>query len=269
RPKENIHLRAALRKSTIFGPLRRGSSSAVRLPPLANSSLPPLSHHYCGHNELRGSEIISLAARQPNNYKMKREGRQHGIVRSSAILPQEFNPRPNSKIVNCVGAPTTTRFFTKAPSKPTNHSKCTSKCRTARCKGCHSNPMSKSRDKAKGAYKLKSCDVVLNHQLVAWRVVNNSGSLLNYKVASASETLDHLYADGLCEGEDYDDHNTEENLDYDYGEVFPETIDFEVGCKGAKVEFSPDSDEAGDTNFYVVGMSWDYSDGEWLVVGEI
>ncbi|CAL9184422.1 unnamed protein product [Musa hybrid cultivar] len=211
--------------------------------------------------------------RQPDNYKMKREGRQHGIVRSSTILPQEFNPRRKSKIVNCVGASPTTRFFTKAPSKPHNHSKCTSKCRTARCKGCHSNPMSKSGDKAKGAYKLKSCDVVLNHQLVAWRVVNNSTSLPNYKVASASETLNHLYADSLCEGEDYDDHNMEENLDYGYGEVSPETVDLEVGCKGAKVEkvepFSPDSDEAGDMNFYVVGMSWDYSDGEWLVVGEI
>ncbi|RWW57118.1 hypothetical protein BHE74_00036110 [Ensete ventricosum] len=78
----------------------------------------------------------------------------------------------------------------------------------------------------------------------------------------------------LVRTEDYDDHNMEENVDYGYGEVCPETINLEVGCKGAKVEevepCSPDSDEAGDMNVYVVGMSCEYSDGEdWIVVGEI
>ena len=46
---------------------------------------------------------------------MRREGRQHGIVRTYRILPPPLNPR----LVNSATPSTSSAVFTKLPSKPT------------------------------------------------------------------------------------------------------------------------------------------------------
>ncbi|XP_022869827.1 uncharacterized protein LOC111389172 [Olea europaea var. sylvestris] len=84
---------------------------------------------------------------------MKREGRQHGTVRTTAILPPPL--RPVARHFNKLGSPPTAGMFTKVSSKPTNHSKFTSKCGRPRCNGCHIHPACKAKDKAKGAKKLR------------------------------------------------------------------------------------------------------------------
>ncbi|XP_020571903.1 uncharacterized protein LOC110018807 [Phalaenopsis equestris] len=45
--------------------------------------------------------------------------------------------------------------FTKAPSKPTNKSKYTSRCRVPRCGNCHAHPVNKALTKTKGNHKQK------------------------------------------------------------------------------------------------------------------
>ncbi|KAK9272148.1 hypothetical protein L1049_002519 [Liquidambar formosana] len=122
---------------------------------------------------------------------MKREGRQHGMVRTCRILPSPFNPISGSRHVNEFHSPPTAGLFTKVQSKPTNHSKFTGKCDRPRCTGCHVQPACKSKDKAKGTQKLRSCDVGANHKLIGWRVVDGRPGL-NFDGLSASGILDHL-----------------------------------------------------------------------------
>ncbi|KAI3902572.1 hypothetical protein MKW92_015513 [Papaver armeniacum] len=98
---------------------------------------------------------------------MKREGRQHGMVRSFLVLPSPLNPTPKSKIVNALDSRPTAGAFTKVSRKPTNHSKFTGKCGVARCTDCHINPGNKSKDKAKGTQKLKSCSAAMNQRSLA------------------------------------------------------------------------------------------------------
>ncbi|PSR87525.1 HHIP-like protein [Actinidia chinensis var. chinensis] len=109
---------------------------------------------------------------------MKREGRQHGLVRSYPILPSPLNPRPESRFVTRFDSPPTAGLFTRVSSKPTNHSKYTGRCGRVGCVDCHLHPASKA--KAKGTQKLRSCDVVSNHRLVTWRVVNSKPGLKFY-----------------------------------------------------------------------------------------
>ncbi|KAF2539905.1 hypothetical protein F2Q68_00019700 [Brassica cretica] len=73
---------------------------------------------------------------------MKREGRQHGVVRTLMVLPSELNPRPAKLFVNRFDSPPAFGVFTKVPSKPTNHSKFTGRCER-----------SKSANKSKGRRK--------------------------------------------------------------------------------------------------------------------
>ena len=65
--------------------------------------------------------------------KMKREGHQHGMVRTYGILPSLLNPRPKTKFINQFDSPSTARLFIWVSSKPTYHSKFTSKCGQPRC----------------------------------------------------------------------------------------------------------------------------------------
>ncbi|XP_010502709.1 PREDICTED: uncharacterized protein LOC104779967 [Camelina sativa] len=46
---------------------------------------------------------------------MRRQGRQHGLVRGYRILPPPLNTRP----VNSLTSPQTSELFTESPSKPT------------------------------------------------------------------------------------------------------------------------------------------------------
>lgn len=93
---------------------------------------------------------------------MKREGRQHGMVRSYRILPNPLNPRPDTRFNSRFDSPPTAGLFTKVSSKPTNHSKFTGKCGTPRCNGCHLHPTCKSKDKTKGTQKHKNWRVIID-----------------------------------------------------------------------------------------------------------
>ncbi|PQP97108.1 hypothetical protein Pyn_12086 [Prunus yedoensis var. nudiflora] len=55
---------------------------------------------------------------------MKREGRQHGMVRTYGVIPDPLNPRPETRHENRFDSPTAA-LFTKVATKPTNHSKFT------------------------------------------------------------------------------------------------------------------------------------------------
>uniref|UniRef100_A0A803QLA8 Uncharacterized protein n=1 Tax=Cannabis sativa TaxID=3483 RepID=A0A803QLA8_CANSA len=111
---------------------------------------------------------------------MKREGRQHGMVRTCQILSSPSNPRPETKFVNRFDTPTTAGLFTRVSSKPTNHSKFTGKCGQSWCNGCHLHPAHKAKDKIKGTQKLKLKGVVSN----------NKDSFSGF---SATSILDHIY----------------------------------------------------------------------------
>ncbi|KAH7511111.1 hypothetical protein FEM48_ZijujUnG0043600 [Ziziphus jujuba var. spinosa] len=123
-----------------------------------------------------------------SKHNMKREGRQHGMVRTYRILPSPLNPRPGTRFVNQLDTPPTAGLFTKVSSKPTNHSKFTGKCGKAHCTGCHMHSACKAKDKTKGTQKIRSCDVISNHRLVTWR--GRQG--LNFSGYSASGLLDQL-----------------------------------------------------------------------------
>ncbi|KAK1410066.1 hypothetical protein QVD17_36599 [Tagetes erecta] len=85
---------------------------------------------------------------------MKREGHQHGVVRSFPILPTPLSRQ--RRYVKTVDSSSMAGTFTKVSTKPTNHSKFTGKCGTVRCLECHMHPVCKSKDKAKGTMKLRS-----------------------------------------------------------------------------------------------------------------
>ncbi|OAY86023.1 hypothetical protein ACMD2_09191 [Ananas comosus] len=95
---------------------------------------------------------------------MRRLGRQHGNVLCFKIIPQYS--RPKARIINAFDGPPTRACFTRAPAKPTNHSRYTSRCGgQPRCRGCHHRPADKARSKTKRAHKLRSHDAALNHGL--------------------------------------------------------------------------------------------------------
>lgn len=136
---------------------------------------------------------------------MKREGRQHGVVRTYAILPDPFyQPRRH---VQTVDSASVTGLFTKVSRKPTNQSKFTGKCGKSGCNGCHVHPASKSKDKTKGTMKLRS--IGSDHDVNDYSAAGISATSAlafdpNY------EDID-VYDDGAINDYDYDYD------DYDYG----------------------------------------------------
>ncbi|KAK4417847.1 hypothetical protein Salat_2197400 [Sesamum alatum] len=152
---------------------------------------------------------------------MKREGRQHGMVRNYPILSTPLDPRPRRRHLNELSSPPTAGLFTKVSTKPTNHSKFTGKCGRPMCRDCHSHPVSKSKDKAKGAQKMKSAsDVVSNYRLISWRVVDASPRPPGLKLTgfSATTLLDYIdYMDHHSYEADYNDYDDIINVeDSDY-----------------------------------------------------
>ncbi|MQL83432.1 hypothetical protein Taro_015921 [Colocasia esculenta] len=89
---------------------------------------------------------------------MRREGRQHGWVRTRMILNPAQDPKPKRRCVNVLDAPPAAGVFAKAPVKPTNHSKFTGRCSKPVCGECRHCPACKSSGKAKGAAKLRRLD---------------------------------------------------------------------------------------------------------------
>ncbi|CAG7873731.1 unnamed protein product [Brassica rapa] len=122
---------------------------------------------------------------------MKREGRQHGFVRTGMIHPSGFNPRPSNQFVNRLDSPPAIGVFTKVPSKPTNHSKSSGKRERSKYSNCHMSPAIKSADKSKGRQKLESTD---------WWVEGKLDRLIGSDAFSAGDILDTL-----C-GEEYGGH---------------------------------------------------------------
>ncbi|KAF5770030.1 hypothetical protein HanRHA438_Chr14g0665781 [Helianthus annuus] len=126
---------------------------------------------------------------------MKREGRQHGVVRSYPILPTPLSRQ--RRYIKTVDSASVTGLFTKVSSKPTNQSKFTGKCATARCLGCHIHPVCKSKDKAKGTMKLRSS--VSNRELISCSDGTSAIDALAYLVSRES------YDDDTADDYDYND----------------------------------------------------------------
>ncbi|KAG2628497.1 uncharacterized protein LOC120699131 isoform X2 [Panicum virgatum] len=201
---------------------------------------------------------------------MKRQGRQHGTVR----INRNKLLRVAAAAADCEETAIGAMELGKVPAKPTNASKTTGKCRRPRCAGCHYHPVTKARDKAKGAHKLHACDVALNHRLVSWRVVDggsarSSGIPEDYKGTSASSLLAYLAGSGSSWHEDDDDGASLETAPpIDVGDT--DAIE-ESGPDGDDVEEDEDGEE--DMGFCMVGITIavEFSDGEedWIVVQEI
>jgi hypothetical protein len=293
---------------------------------------------------------------------MKREGRHHGNAKSHPNKTARYIEKLPSATVE-IRANKTARSLEKLPPasveigadqlqllhpKPTNGSRFTGKCKKPRCKSCHYHPVTKSKDKAKGSYKLKSCDVALNHKLVSWRIVGDDLGILNYKGASASAVLKDLagsiYSSNYSCDETNEFHERAKEVGYDvdnlsygygggsfnnsidnssdfiefgglfdekdetvqqsnsanttdnssdfigFGNLFGETeiepndfigfgglfdeIENEdepgVAKKHSNMRSETEEEEGDDMGFYIVGVAYEFSDGEdWLVVDEI
>ncbi|KAG7985781.1 hypothetical protein I3843_03G045500 [Carya illinoinensis] len=200
---------------------------------------------------------------------MKREGRQHGMVRTSRILPASVNPRPETRFINKFDSPPTAGLFTKVPSKPTNHSKFTGKCGTPRCTGCHVHPTGKSKLKAKGAQKLKSNDFKINSRLVSWRVVDGQPGL-NFPRISATDLLDHLSSDYINDDEVYyldDEHN--ESVDLTSTNRGNDDVKIDTKVNNEE-KYVLDDDDDDKMSFCDVGFRLDRIEEEegWCLVGE-
>ncbi|KAI3844393.1 hypothetical protein MKX03_019892 [Papaver bracteatum] len=181
---------------------------------------------------------------------MKREGRQHGMVRSYMVLPSPLNPTPKSKIVNALDSRPTAGAFTKVSRKPTNHSKFTGKCGVARCTDCHINPGSKSKDKAKGTQKLKSCSAAMNQRSLAWSVVDaNNGNGLNYDSKSATGILCAISRSEYFDDYYYDDDDAIEFEEYESDEPLNS---MEGSEQFQEIEFVPDCQAGEDEGWCVL-----------------
>ncbi|XWS44074.1 hypothetical protein CRYUN_Cryun15aG0013800 [Craigia yunnanensis] len=146
---------------------------------------------------------------------MKREGRQHGMVRTYRILPSPWNPRPEPRFVQQFDLPPTAGLFTKVPVKPTNHSKFTGRCGRPRCLECHMHPACKAKDKTKGTHKSGSCDMTTNYKMVTWRVVDGRPG---------------LKFSGNDDGDDDDEKNEGVYVDDDVKFVLDQDLEEEGWC---------------------------------------
>jgi hypothetical protein len=225
---------------------------------------------------------------------MKREGFQHGAGR---VHRNKLLRIADGDAARAVGA------YARAPSKPTNASRSTGKCRRPRCGGCHEHPVTKARDKAKGAHKLRASDVALNHRLVSWRVVDGAGScaagtgIPDYKGASASAVLSYLAGGNSWHEEDDEDGADLESTPRGLSDLYDLIVGLQADAPapgGKEADFvapanniavgdindaieeqdaDGDADEEDDMGFCMVGITiaLEFSDGEedWIVVEEI
>ncbi|KAK3140375.1 hypothetical protein QOZ80_5AG0400060 [Eleusine coracana subsp. coracana] len=227
---------------------------------------------------------------------MKREGWQHGNVKVSRNKLLRI-----AAAADGADAAAALEKAAATVAKPTNASKSTGKCRRPRCAGCHHHPVTKARDKAKGAHKLRACDVALNHRLVSWRVVDGGGAegIRDYKGASASAVLAYLAGSGHSWHEDDDDAVALEAA-APRGAGISDLYDLIVGRHAAasdgkeiylarptdieveedtdaieeqKQDGDDDKEEVEEEGFCMVGITiaLEFSDGEedWIVVEEI
>ncbi|KAL9998567.1 hypothetical protein Hdeb2414_s0016g00489751 [Helianthus debilis subsp. tardiflorus] len=196
---------------------------------------------------------------------MKREGRQHGYVSCYHNLPASLS---RQRFVKMVDSASTMGLFAKVPTKPTNHSKFTGKCRKPRCNGCHLHPVCKSKAKAKGAMKIRSID--------------HENDLAKYSFGTSATGVLAYLADGGYDSDDYDydydyDDRVEENYSYSYGYEYNDNDNDE---RDNDVDVKTDDDDEDETmSFCDVGLCWghgdedeygdDDDDGWYLVGGEM
>ncbi|MFS7970399.1 hypothetical protein Hanom_Chr09g00820541 [Helianthus anomalus] len=190
---------------------------------------------------------------------MKREGRQHGYVSCYHNLPASLS---RQRFVKMVDSASTMGLFAKVPTKPTNHSKFTGKCRKPRCNGCHLHPVCKSKAKAKGAMKIRSID--------------HENDLAKYSFGTSATGVLAYLADGGYDNDDYDydyDDRVEENYNYNYGYDY----DYEYNDNDDErdndvdVKTDDDDDDEDETmSFCDVGLCWGHGDEDddgWYLVG--
>ncbi|KAF8088121.1 hypothetical protein N665_0552s0009 [Sinapis alba] len=184
---------------------------------------------------------------------MKREGKQHGMVRTYRILPPSLNPRPEAKLVNPLTCRPTAGLFTKVSSKPTNHSKFTGKCDQARCLECHMHPITKSKVKSKGSSKVRLNDVTYN--MLTWQVASG-GHRPGLKLSGFSATgLLDLMSDDY--GYDHDYESDDEEEEKYIGSVVEEIVDIQSDDDDVEKEEDgslDDDDDDGRMSFCDVGM---------------
>ncbi|KAJ4751880.1 hypothetical protein LUZ62_086285 [Rhynchospora pubera] len=197
---------------------------------------------------------------------MRREGRQHGMVLCFPIYPQLSNPGSRSRRVNEFNTVPTTKYLTKVSSKPTNHSRFTSKCCGApRCSGCHDRPVSKASTKVKKTHKQRRYDVALNPLLASH--TTSSSRWVRLDGQSASGLLNQL----TSRFSDYDEFNDER---YEMSHGCSDDLsmfDEEEGARalrllGLEIEEMVDAD----MGFCVVDFVRELAeDDDWCLVGEI
>ncbi|GJS58607.1 hypothetical protein Tco_0653391 [Tanacetum coccineum] len=182
---------------------------------------------------------------------MKREGRQHGVVRTYPILPSPLSQKRNLR--NTVDSAVVTGLFTKVSKKPTNKSKFTGKCGTARCNECHIHPATKAKDKAKGTMKLRS--------------IEGSDPEMTSCCAGASATRALAY---LAGERSYDDHD----FDYDYDYDYDCNVEYGIGLASIvtqEIITGEGENEDESTGYLDVGLCWgegdEFRDDGWYLVG--
>ncbi|XP_044503977.1 uncharacterized protein LOC123224397 [Mangifera indica] len=217
---------------------------------------------------------------------MKREGRQHGMVRTCGVLPSPWNPRPHARILNKLDAPPTSGIFTKVSTKPTNHSKggksCKKPCGTP-CTECYhddSYPVCYSYDyrcryrgKNKGTQKLISRDLVSvsNYKSLTWKAVEGrpGGNYSGFSATGILNVLDNQYA--YDEEEENDDNVDDVTNDYDAkrGDVLMEHFWPQTGRDGV-LDGDVNEEEVTIVSFIDVGMMFQLVEGDegWYMVGE-
>ncbi|XP_057791755.1 uncharacterized protein LOC131008740 [Salvia miltiorrhiza] len=214
---------------------------------------------------------------------MKRQGRQHGMVRTYPISSEPWSSGRKQRGLDELASPPTAGLFSKVSSKPTNHSKFTGKCGRSKCHDCHIHPASKSKDKAKGALKMRSSsDVVSSYRLITWRVVDSASG---FKVSgfSATGVLDYLDRvddyDYDYEGQDSDHDHVGFDGCYDHDHDL-RSYDDEMKSHGVEIEEIDGCDDSNDgaddddddrMSFCEVGFVWEAVEGDesWCLVEEI
>ncbi|XP_038890912.1 uncharacterized protein LOC120080342 [Benincasa hispida] len=174
---------------------------------------------------------------------MKREGRQHGMVRTYRIIPSPWNPRPETQFVNELDFPPTAGLFTKVSSKPTNHSKFTGKCSKPRCSGCRLHPVQKAKDKTKGSHKFKS-----HHLLIDYYLLDDFDERPSFV---DDEGDDHLLEEIDIELRDGDIHRHDDGDDQPQKVTDSELkVEDEMSCY--RVEFVVDETMEGDDSWCLI-----------------
>lgn len=128
-------------------------------------------------------------------------------------------------------------------------------------------PVQKSKDKTKGAHKLKSNDVVSSHRLITWRVVDGRPGL-NFSGLSATGMLVHL---GYDSNDIEESHGNEYDTYYDDVPQVGADIDkADVGCDDQAFRISGNDNDDDNMSFLDVGMVLNQveEDEGWYLVGE-